>query len=103
MKLFGIKACDTCRKARKALPNAQFVDVREVPLTAEVLDRALETFGASLINKSSSTWRGLDEADRAKNPRDLLTLYPTLMKRPFIVDGNQMTLGWKADAQSMWL
>jgi arsenate reductase len=28
MELYGLKNCDTCRKALKELPNATLVDVR---------------------------------------------------------------------------
>ena len=45
MIIYGLKTCDTCRKARKALPAATFVDVREEGLPGEVLDRALALFG----------------------------------------------------------
>ncbi|MEM9853027.1 MAG: ArsC/Spx/MgsR family protein [Pseudomonadota bacterium] len=103
MKLFGLKTCHSCRKARKALPEAAFFDVREDGVPAEILDAALATFGASLINTASATWRALLEAERAAPPRDLLLAHPALMKRPLIVDGQKMTLGWKADAQNAWL
>ena len=50
MIIYGLKTCDTCRKARKALPAATFVDVREEGLPGEVLDRALALFGDKLVN-----------------------------------------------------
>ncbi|MEO0484663.1 MAG: ArsC/Spx/MgsR family protein [Pseudomonadota bacterium] len=103
MKLYGIKTCDTCRKARKALSEAEFVDLRAEPLPADVRNAALDQFGAALLNKSSTTWRGLTEEERAGDPRALLAAHPTLMKRPLIVDGATMTIGWKADAQAVWL
>ncbi|MGA1613468.1 MAG: arsenate reductase family protein, partial [Lutimaribacter sp.] len=43
MKLYGLKNCDTCRKALKALPQAQLVDVRTDGVGADVLARALDT------------------------------------------------------------
>lgn len=102
MRLFGLKTCDSCRKALKALPDAEFVDVRKSPVPAEILAQAQTQFGAALINKSSTTWRGLDDTDRARDALDLIAEHPTLMKRPLIVDGDKMTLGWKADAQETW-
>ena len=103
MKLYGIKTCDTCRKARKALPAAEFVDLKVEPLPAELLRAALDQFGAALLNKCSTTWRGLSEEERSADPRALLIAHPTLMKRPLIVEGATMTIGWKADAQAVWL
>ena len=100
MDLYGLKTCDTCRKARAALPQARFVDVREDGVPGAVMARALETFGGKLVNTRSTTWRGLDEAARAMAPGDLLAAHPTLMKRPLIVDGDRMWLGWDKAVQA---
>lgn len=103
MELYGLKTCDTCRKARKALPEAAFLDVREDGVPENVLDNALEKFGDDLLNTRSTTWRGLSEAERAGQPKDLLQAHPTLMKRPLIVADGQMYLGWKKDVQAQLL
>ncbi|MGA0925202.1 MAG: arsenate reductase, partial [Lutimaribacter sp.] len=68
MKLYGLKNCDTCRKALKALPQAQLVDVRTDGVGADVLARALAQFGAALVNTRSTTWRALDAGARAQPP-----------------------------------
>lgn len=103
MKLFGLKTCDTCRKAIKALPDAEFVDVRADGVPANVMEQALKTFGDALVNARSTTWRGLDEATRARPALDLLADHPTLMKRPLIVVGDRMYLGWGKDVQTSLL
>lgn len=100
MRLYGLKTCDTCRKALKSLSNAEFVDVRTDGVPAEVLDRALDRFGEKVINTRSTTWRGLSDDQRAKPPRDLLLAHPTLMKRPLIEDGDTLHLGWTKDVQA---
>ncbi len=100
MILYGLKACDSCKKARKALGCAAFADVREDGVPAEVLERALVAFGDGLVNTRSMTWRGLSAEERAASPLDLLRAHPALMKRPLIVDGDAMWLGWGADVQS---
>jgi arsenate reductase len=100
MILYGLGTCDTCRKARKALPNADFVDVRKDGVPRDVLAAAQERFGDRLLNTRSTTWRGLSEAERARPPLDLLTDHPTLMKRPLVVDGSRMVLGWDKPAQA---
>lgn len=101
MIIYGLKACDTCRKALKALDNASLVDVREQPLSAEFLNEALEKFAEKLVNTRSTTWRGLSEDERARPAIDLLTEHPALMKRPLIrTDEGELFLGWTRDVQA---
>ena len=106
MILYGLKTCDTCRKARqaaeKAGKNVTFVDVRDVPLARVHLQRFYDAFGDALVNKKSTTWRGLSEVERAEDPIMLLESHPTLMKRP-VIDGAELTLGWGADVQKLHL
>lgn len=103
MKLYGIKTCDSCRRAIKALgERANFVDVRRDGVPDDVLETAFAQFGGKLVNKSSTTWRGFDEAQKASDPLALLRENPTLMKRPLIVDGADMTLGWTEDVQRIY-
>jgi arsenate reductase len=101
MRLFGLKNCDTCRKALKSLPDARFIDVRSDGVPEELLVSALDQFGDALLNTRSTTWRGLDQNERAAPPLDLLKKHPTLMKRPLIEsqDG-QLFLGWTAEVRS---
>lgn len=98
--LYGLKNCDTCRKAMKALKEINFIDVREKGVPAPVLARAHAQFGDALLNTRSTTWRALAAAERDAPPLDLLVKYPALMKRPLIVAGDQMYLGWGADTQA---
>jgi Spx/MgsR family transcriptional regulator len=106
MILYGIPTCDTCRKARKALEAAgqevRFHDLRAQPLSAEQLARFHAAFGDKLLNRASTTWRGLDEAARAQPVLDLLQAHPTLIKRP-IIEGAELTLGWDKTAQAAHL
>lgn len=103
MKIYGLKTCDTCRKARKVLPDAEFVDVRTEPLAQNLLEAAQAQFGETLLNRRSTTWRGLDDAARQGDPLELIRAHPTLMKRPLIVDGAQMYLGWGPEVQKALL
>lgn len=100
MRLYGLKNCDTCRKALKHLENAEFVDVRDPGVPRDLLMTALQQFGEKVINTRSTTWRGLTEDQRAAPPLDLLTAHPALMKRPLIVDGDTLYLGWSKDVQA---
>ncbi len=104
MTLYGLKTCDTCRKALKALNGVDFVDVRAQGVPGVVLAQAHATFGAKLVNTASTTWRGLSEDARARDPLDLLREHPSLMKRPLIVaDDGTMYLGWGKDVQAALL
>ena len=99
MEIYGLKTCDTCRKAIKALPEARFVDVRAEGVPDAVMARARAAFGDALVNTRSTTWRRLSEVDRSTAPEALLAADPTLMKRPLIVDGDAMHLGWTKAVQ----
>ncbi|MEM7438500.1 MAG: ArsC/Spx/MgsR family protein [Pseudomonadota bacterium] len=111
MKLYGLKNCDTCRKALKALEAAgktvEFVDVRADGVPKDALAVFHTAFGDALLNTRSTTWRGLDDAERARPALELLADYPTLMKRPVIEDGakagDTRTLGWTKETQAQWL
>ncbi|WP_300528286.1 ArsC/Spx/MgsR family protein [Maricaulis sp.] len=101
-KLFGLKNCDGCKKAMKALDAAgiayDFVDIRaEADLPAR-LPLWLDKAGAkALVNTRSTTWRGLDEVQRARaesDPAGLLAENPTLIKRPVVETGEQVFAGW---------
>jgi len=92
--IYGLKTCDTCRKAVKALPGATLRDVRAEPLEPREIAEFLSAFGDRLVNRASTTWRALDEAERDTPPADLLAAHPTLMKRPVIRANGALHLGW---------
>ena len=86
----------------KALEGAEFVDVRAEGVPGDVLQAAHAQFGDAIVNRASTTWRSLSEGEKAGDVLELIAANPTLMKRPLIVEGDKMTLGWKADAQEAW-
>lgn len=94
IEILGLKTCDTCRTARKALPEAVFRDIRDSPLAPDEIAGLLARFGTALVNRSSTTWRALSEAERAVDPATLLARHPALMKRPVIRHGDSLLLGW---------
>ena len=102
MQLFGIKTCDTCRKAARAL-GVQVHDIRTDPLTEAEIARFYRVFGAKLVNTRSTTWRGLDERERLRASEALLAEHPTLMKRPVIEKDGQLYLGWGTAVQKALL
>ena len=97
--IYGLKTCDTCRKAKNALPQAQLIDVREEGVPEAGLTQAYERFGTAVLNTRSTTWRGLDDEARAEEPLALIKAYPALMKRPLIAGGDTLFLGWNNDIE----
>ena len=105
--LYGIRQCDTCRKALKWFEargeDVTFHDLRQDGLPREALERWLASANADrLVNRRSTTWRGLGEAERGKadtQPLELLEGHPTLVKRPVVErDGEVLAVGFDAKA-----
>lgn len=106
--LYGLKTCDTCKKALKALEHSRrhvdFVDIRaEADLSAKV-PVWLDKVGAkALLNTRSTTWRELSQAERTgaeTDPAGLLIAHPTLIKRPVIEWDGHVYVGWTNEVQS---
>ncbi|MBW5799228.1 Spx/MgsR family RNA polymerase-binding regulatory protein [Halomonas elongata] len=104
MTLMMIKNCDTCRRARKALEGKgipfQTHDLREDGLSAALLEHILEHVPVmTLLNKRSTTWRQLDDADKAdidaNKARELMLANPTLLKRPLLDTGDDILVGFR--------
>jgi len=100
MVIYGLKNCDTCRKALKQLGDASFRDVRTDGVPADLKARALGKFGDKLLNRRSTTWRELGEKERTLAPEVLLAMHPTLMKRPLIEADGCLYLGWDSRVQA---
>lgn len=105
--LYGIPTCDTCKKAIKALEGAgkqvTFRDVRADPLSDDEWAVLINEFGTNLVNTRSTTYRGLSDWLKASEAEAQLAAQPTVMKRPVIVDGEAMYLGWDASVQAALL
>jgi len=96
LHVYGIRNCDGCRFTLKWLEARNvphtFHDFRVEGLSAERLKDWLATAHApALVNKRSTTWRQLAEAQKRlaqTDPLALLQAKPTLIKRPVITDGD---------------
>lgn len=99
MRIYGLKNCDTCRKAMKAFPDAALVDVRAEGVPQEVMERAHAQFGPALVNTRSTTWRGLTEEERAGEPMELLRAHPALMKRPLFEVNDRLFLSFNKSVE----
>ena len=108
LTVWGLKNCDTCKKALKFLEATNhavtFVDIRTDADLPKLVPDWLAAVGAkTLLNARSTTWRNLDAADRAKAqtaPAELLVANPALIKRPVISDGQTIHVGWSDSVQT---
>lgn len=105
IKLFGIKNCDSVKKARAWLDKHdiayQFHDFRVDGLSSEQLDYLMEQAGWQiLLNKRSNSWRQLDDQQKVdltkEKAADLMISNPTLIKRPVLQRGEQILAGFNA-------
>ncbi len=104
MKLYGIKTCDSVRKARKFMKengiDYEFIDFKETPVGEEIINRWLEKVSIdTLFNKRGTTYRTLklkelDLDDKAK--KDWLIKENMLIKRPVIEYDDQVIVGFDA-------
>ena len=103
--IYGIKNCDSCKRAIGFFADrAQFRDIRNVPLTLDVLERFFDNFGNQLINTRSKTWKALSQSEKLLHPMKLLQQNPTLMKRPVVEcsDTFMNTIGWNKEIQKQY-
>ncbi|MGR9114216.1 MAG: ArsC family reductase [Gammaproteobacteria bacterium] len=104
--LYGIKNCDTVKKARQWLDlNAidyRFHDFRSDGLTRAQLQQWAEQCGwKTLLNQRSTSWRQLNDQQKSDLTQDkaiqLMLEFPTLIKRPVLDTGSQVIVGFKAE------
>ena len=112
MRVFSLKNCDTCRKAIKALnaSGASFetIDVRADGMSPTDISAIVDGVGfEKALNRRSTTWRGLSDSEKSDLSPEaavaLIEAHPTLLKRPAIMDGGLVTVGWDKAAQDRWL
>ncbi|MFZ6045030.1 ArsC family reductase [Pseudomonas sp. CR3202] len=104
--LYGIKACDTMKKARTWLEE-QGVAYSFHDYKASAIDRAsLEKWCAehgweTVLNRAGTTFRKLDDAQKADLDQDkaiaLMLAQPSMIKRPVLDLGGRTLVGFKPD------
>ena len=103
MIIWGLKNCDTCRKALKYCDengiayNAR--DVRSDGLDRDTIARIVEALGVGgSVNRRSTTWRNLAPEQRENLDETtaiaLLADNPTLLKRPVFIKENSIFAGF---------
>ncbi|KGT92441.1 reductase [Erwinia typographi] len=113
-KMYGIKNCDTIKKARKYLEangvDCQFHDYRADGLDSATLQGFIEVLGwEALLNTRGTTWRKLSEEARsavnnAAAARELMLEQPAIIKRPLLcgADGS-MLLGFSESTYQQFI
>ncbi|HGJ5872449.1 MULTISPECIES: ArsC family reductase [Arsenophonus] len=106
--LYGIKNCDTIKKARQWLDNHhiiyQFHDYRTDGISIELLEIFIQHLGwEALINKRGMTWKKLSDEQKANiidvaSAKELMLKYPAIIKRPLLTTtDNHYLLGFSID------
>lgn len=110
--IYGIKACDTMKKARDWLEGHgvaySFHDYKAVGVDRAVLEGWAKQVGWELLlNKSGTTFRKLPDADRAglteAKAIGLMLAQPSMIKRPVLDVDGKLTVGFKPDAYQLVL
>ncbi len=104
LTLYGLKNCDTCRKATKWL-TAEGIEHRFLDVRKDGIDQALVTGWVkavgweTLLNRRGTTWRGLPDADKdgvdEAKAVELMVMHPALIKRPVFDRDGAVSVGFK--------
>ena len=103
VRIYGLSNCDTTKKALRWLERngvaVEFSDYRANPIPAETLKSWARQLGwTTLVNRQSTTWRQLPDARKqaASDPEFVVLLrdHPQLIKRPVLVRGDEVTVGF---------
>ncbi|PZR47319.1 MAG: ArsC family reductase [Ectopseudomonas oleovorans] len=104
--LYGIKACDTMKKARTWLDEHQvdyaFHDYKSVGIDRANLEKWCNEHGwQTVLNRAGTTFRKLDDAQKADLDQakaiELMLAQPSMIKRPVLDLGDKTLVGFKPD------
>ncbi len=105
--LYGIPNCDSVKKARTWLADRDlayaFHDFKKAGLDAATVSAWLKQQPwDKLVNRKGLTWRGLTDAQKAAvvdadSATALMLANPSVIKRPVIVKGATVVIGYDAD------
>lgn len=112
LTLFGIRNCDTMKKARTWLDAAgvgyRFHDYRVDGVSQAELRRWCDRLGwEKLLNRSGTTFRRLPEAQRAdldeSRAIELMLAQPAMIRRPVLEGGDVLLAGFRAEDYALAL
>jgi arsenate reductase (glutaredoxin) len=104
--IYGIKNCDTMKKARAWLDHHgvgyEFHDYKAAGIAKDKLKQWSDQVGwETLLNRSGTTFRKLPDVDKeGLNERKALALMaaqPSMIKRPVLELGGKLLVGFKED------
>ena len=104
--IYGIKACDTMKKARTWLDEqgvaAGFHDYKFSGIDRASLERWVGALGwETVLNRAGTTFRKLPNADKQDLTADkaiaLMLTQPSMIKRPVLDIDGKLTAGFKPD------
>ncbi|EFB71567.1 transcriptional regulator, Spx/MgsR family [Providencia rustigianii DSM 4541] len=106
--MYGIKNCDTIKKARRYLEDNgihyQFHDYRVDGISDELLSTFLQHIDWDiLVNKRGTTWRKLSDTEKnavvdAASAKKVLLAEPAMIKRPILISAdNRYLVGFSVD------
>ncbi len=107
LTLYGIKACDTMKKAQSWLQDQglefDFHDYKKSAIDRAALERWCNEHGwETILNKRGTTYRKLDEADKQDIDQEkaisLLLQHTSMIKRPVLDLGDRTLVGFSADS-----
>lgn len=102
--MYGIRNCDTIRKARKWLEDRgiahDFHDYKAAGIDAARLGEWCGALGwETVLNRAGTTFRALAEADKQGLDREkaiaLMVAQPSMIKRPIVEHGGRLLLGFR--------
>ena len=113
MKFFSYNKCGTCRKAKKILDAYKVsydeINITETPPPKSVLKKAIKLKGMKkLFNTSGEQYKKLRIKDKIGDMTEvqaieLLSRNGRLVKRPIVVDGNRITVGFdEIEYKEVW-
>jgi arsenate reductase (glutaredoxin) len=106
LTMYGIKNCDTVKKARVWLAakgvDYAFHDYKTLGIDAETLRGWVAALGWEVVlNRAGTTFRALPEADKADITPEkavaLMVAQPSMIKRPMLAGDNLLLAGFKPD------
>jgi Spx/MgsR family transcriptional regulator len=104
--IYGIKNCDTMKKARTWLESHNiaydFHDYKAAGIDRDHLDRWTAEAGWEIVlNRAGTTFKALPEADRADLSREkaipLMLAQPSMIKRPVLETDGKLLIGFKPE------
>ncbi|MFG1192218.1 ArsC family reductase [Xanthobacter flavus] len=104
--IYGIKACDTMKKARGWLDDKgvayAFHDYKSAGIDAKTLEGWAKKVGwEKLLNRAGTTFRKLPDADKADideaKALALMLAHPSMIKRPVLEHGRDLIVGFKPE------